>query len=210
MFNAIFEHKLNLRFDHRLYGLKPKHRFDEQQPVVNGDLPDAIVSGTVKIKPNVRRIMATSVEFEDGSVVNNIDVIIYATGYVFGFPFVQHAAFNVIENHTKLYKYVFAPDIRPSTLAVIGCVQPLGSIIPASEIQCRWAVRVFKVKRTCTCSLSLTYYKLWMQASTSWHCDRCLGQLICYSFAADTRPLSYACWVPTYPNLNLATWVLIY
>ena len=145
MFNSIVEKKLNARFDHALYGLKPAHRFDQQHSFVNDDLPNAIAAGTVIVKSNVRRLTETAVEFDDGSVVDNIDVVIYATGYEFGFPFVEHKALTVVKNDVNLYKLVFPPDIHPSTLAVIGLVQPIGPTFPIAEMQCRWAVRVFKV-----------------------------------------------------------------
>jgi len=143
--NSYIERLLNSRFDHALYGLKPKHRYLAQHPLINDALANEIASGTVVIKPNVRRMTETGVEFEDGSVVDDVDVIIYATGYVFGCPFMNHPEFVVESNQVNLFKYVFPPDIQPATVAVIGCVQPLGAISPVSEQQCRWAVRVFKV-----------------------------------------------------------------
>ena len=50
------------------------------------------------------------------------------------------------DNQVDLYKYTFPPDLSPGTLAVIGCIQPWGAINPISELQCRWACRVFKVR----------------------------------------------------------------
>ena len=143
--NYLVERKLNARFDHSLYGLKPEHRFDAQHVKVNDDLPNRIASGSIVIKPNVRRITKTGAEFDDGTTEDNIDVIIYATGFDFGFPYIEHPSFDVKKNEVNLYKYVFPPDIRPGTIAVLGCIQPLGAIMPISELQCRWAVRVFKV-----------------------------------------------------------------
>lgn len=40
-----------------------------------------------------------------------------------------------------LYKFVFPPDC-PS-LAVIGLIQPIGSLAPISELQSRWVAAVF-------------------------------------------------------------------
>jgi len=144
--NAIAERNFNSRFDHALYGLKPDYHFDGQHPMANDDLPNAILAGRVIVKPNVRHVTETGVEFDDGSTVDDIDVIIYATGYKFGFPYIDHKALEVVNNDVKLFKFAFPPDILPSTLAVIGCFQPVGAIFPISEMQCRWAVRVFKVK----------------------------------------------------------------
>ena len=68
-----------------------------------------------------------------------------ATGYKFGFPFVSKSVVDVKENRLPFYKYMFPPDLKHPTLAMIGCVQPLGAIMPISELQCRLATRVFKV-----------------------------------------------------------------
>jgi len=149
--NSIAERKLNTRFDHALYGLKPNHRFDAQHITVLDELPNRIVSGSVIVKPNIKKITKTGVVFEDGSVEENIDVIIYATGYSFGFPFVEHEALKVVNNQVNLFKYVFPPDIQPATIAVIGCIQPIGAIMPAAELQIRWALRVFKVLYISVC-----------------------------------------------------------
>ncbi|XP_030228423.1 dimethylaniline monooxygenase [N-oxide-forming] 5 isoform X2 [Gadus morhua] len=138
------ERSLNQRFNHRLYNLKPKHRLFSQHPTVSDDLPNRILSGTVQVKPNIRRFQGSSVEFDDGSVVENIDLVVFATGYSFSFPFLASNVLPVSGNKASLYKYVFPPDLERNTLAVIGLVQPLGAIMPISEIQARWATRVFK------------------------------------------------------------------
>ena len=143
--NNYFENKLNHRFDHRLYGLKPKHRAMAQHPTVNDDLPNRIACGSVIVKPNVKRFTKTGVEFEDGTFEDNIDLVFLGTGYKFGFPFIDKSVIEVKNNLVNLYKYVFPPDLKPSTLAVIGCIQPWGAIMPLSELQCRWATQVFKV-----------------------------------------------------------------
>ena len=97
------------------------------------------------MKPDIKRITKTSVEFEDGTFEEDIDVIILATGYIFGFPFIDKDIIDVQDNQVDLYKYIFPPDLEHPTLAVIGCAQPIGSVIPISEMQCRWATRLWKV-----------------------------------------------------------------
>ena len=99
----------------------------------------------IKIKSDVKKFGPSSVEFTDGSIEEDVDNVILATGFKFGFPFIKHPALEVKENAVNLFKYVFPPDIKPGTLAVIGCIQPVGAIMPISEIQCRWAARVFSV-----------------------------------------------------------------
>jgi len=67
-------------------------------------------------------------------------------GYTVSFPFIKHEAFRGLsETNLNLYKYMFAPALQPQTLAIIGCVDPLGPCPPVMEMQCRVAVKVFKV-----------------------------------------------------------------
>ncbi|XP_034002802.1 dimethylaniline monooxygenase [N-oxide-forming] 5-like [Trematomus bernacchii] len=138
------ERQLNQRFDHTLYNLKPKHRLFSQHPTVNDELPNRILSGTVQVKPNIRRLQGSSVEFDDGSVVEDVDLVVFATGYRFSFPFLASHVTSVSGNKASLYKYVFPPELERPTLAIIGLVQPLGAIMTISEMQARWATRVFK------------------------------------------------------------------
>ncbi|XP_076583172.1 flavin-containing monooxygenase 5-like [Chaetodon auriga] len=141
---SLSERKVNQRFDHSLYHLKPKHRFFSQHPTLNDELPNRILSGTLQVKPNIRRFQGSSVEFDDGSVVEDVDLVVFATGYTFSFPFLSSYVVSVSENKASLYKYVFPPELDRPTLAIIGLVQPLGAIMPISEMQARWATRVFK------------------------------------------------------------------
>ncbi|CAL8254759.1 unnamed protein product [Merluccius merluccius] len=144
VFCSLGESRLNRRFDHRLYNVQPKHRLFNQHPTINDDLPNRILSGTIQVKPNIRRFQGSSVEFDDGSVVEDIDLVVFATGYSFSFPFLTANVLPVSGNKASLYKYVFPPKLGKQTLAVIGLVQPLGAIMPISEMQARWATRVFK------------------------------------------------------------------
>ena len=80
-----------------------------------------------------------------GHCVAACSQVVLATGYKFGFPFINKSVVDVKENRLPFYKYMFPPDLRHPTLAIIGCIQPLGAIMPISELQCRLATRVFKV-----------------------------------------------------------------
>ncbi|KAK1795862.1 hypothetical protein P4O66_008973 [Electrophorus voltai] len=140
----LVEKSLNKRFNHELYGLKPKHRAYSEHPTLNDELPNRIISGTVLVKPNVKEFRGSAVVFEDGTVEDHIDLVVFATGYTFSFPFLPAHVLSVTANKMPLYKYVFPPDLDKPTLAVIGLIQPLGAIMPISEMQARWATRVFK------------------------------------------------------------------
>ncbi|XP_055979806.1 flavin-containing monooxygenase 5 [Sorex fumeus] len=145
--NFVLEKKMNQRFDHAMFGLKPKHRPLSQHPTVNDDLPNRILSGRVKVKGNVKEFTETAAIFEDGSREDDIDAVVFATGYNFAFPFLEDSL-KVVKNKISLYKNVFPPNLEKPTLAIIGLVQPLGAIMPISELQGRWVTQVFKGLKT--------------------------------------------------------------
>ena len=142
--NTMLESFVNRALDHDLYGLRPKHRFLEQHPTVNDDLPNRIACGTIIVKPDIARLTTTGVEFVDGSSVDDVDVVILATGYTFSFPFLDESILTVKDNVVELYRRVFPPHLEQPTLAVVGLLQQLGPIFPIVEMQSRWVARVFK------------------------------------------------------------------
>ncbi|XP_053549842.1 flavin-containing monooxygenase 5 isoform X2 [Bombina bombina] len=140
----IVESSLNKRFNHSNYGLLPRHRFYSQHPTINDELPNRIISGQVQVRPNVKEFRERDVVFDDGTEEKDIDAVVFATGYSFNFPFCEEPVIKVQSNRVSLYKYMFPPQLERNTLAVIGLIQPLGAIMPISELQCRLATRVFK------------------------------------------------------------------
>jgi dimethylaniline monooxygenase (N-oxide forming) len=123
--------------------LKPKHQFLEATPVIGGQIFSHIDSGKIRVKNNVKRFHQHSVEFEDGSE-EEIDSVILCTGYIVENPFLDREIVGKEEpdsNRTRLYKHIFPTNCK--NLAFIGLVQPNGSILPVSEIQARWASKVF-------------------------------------------------------------------
>uniref|UniRef100_A0A3Q1EDA2 Flavin-containing monooxygenase n=1 Tax=Acanthochromis polyacanthus TaxID=80966 RepID=A0A3Q1EDA2_9TELE len=144
--SKMLEKKLNEPFDHKLYGLQPKHTFFAQIPVVNDDLPARIISGRVQVKPNVKEFSGSSVIFTDGSIIDKVDVVVFATGYNYGFPFLPAALQAKCGYRLCLYKHIFHPKLTKPTLAVVGFIHGFGAINPLAEMQARWATRVFKGK----------------------------------------------------------------
>lgn len=131
--NDFMEHRLQQRMDHDLYGLRPNHRFFQQHPTVNDALANLMACGMIKITEDVELIEKNSVLCKNGRRFP-ADTIIYCTGYTFGFPYLKPAELVPMRDHeVDLYKFVFAPDA--DDLAVIGLIQPIGSVAPISEIQ---------------------------------------------------------------------------
>lgn len=92
---------------------------------------------------NVKALLSNgSVVFEDGSVVERVDVVMYATGYLYKFPFLENSvvSVNVDDNCVApLYKHIFHPSWAP-TLSFIGLPWKVVPF-PQFELQSRWVAR---------------------------------------------------------------------
>uniref|UniRef100_A0A8C5W9X0 Flavin-containing monooxygenase n=1 Tax=Leptobrachium leishanense TaxID=445787 RepID=A0A8C5W9X0_9ANUR len=139
--------QMNSWFDHQNYGLHPKDWSMMKEPIVNDYLPSNILCGAVRVKPSIKKFTETSVIFEDGTEISDLDFIIFATGYSIAFPFLDDSVIKMDdENNVRLYKYVFLPHLEKQTLAFLGVLQPFGGVFPVVELQCRWATRIFNGK----------------------------------------------------------------
>uniref|UniRef100_A0A915A9N5 Flavin-containing monooxygenase n=1 Tax=Parascaris univalens TaxID=6257 RepID=A0A915A9N5_PARUN len=137
--NWIMERKLQQRFDHAIYGLKPQHRVFSAHPTINDELPNRIACGMITVEPNIAYFTEDGIVFEDGSHVDHVDEVIVSTGYSFEFPLLEGGKLiPVVENQVDLFEFMYPPVLAPkNTLAIIGLIQPLGSIMPLSEMQAR-------------------------------------------------------------------------
>lgn len=121
-------------------------RTQRKEYVINDELPGRIITGRVLIKPSVKEVKEDSVIFTGPPEEQPIDIIVFATGYTFAFPFLDETVVKVENDQASLYKYIFPAHLEKPTLAVIGFINALGSMIPTGETQARWAVRVLKGK----------------------------------------------------------------
>jgi hypothetical protein len=89
-------------------------------------------SGDAVAKPNVSELLGDSVRFEDGSV-EQVDAIVYATGYKITFPFFDEGLLSAPGNRLPLYKRIFRPGI--DDLALVGFAQVIPTLFPFVELQ---------------------------------------------------------------------------
>ncbi|KAF3823427.1 hypothetical protein GH733_010863, partial [Mirounga leonina] len=136
--------KMNSWFNHANYGLVPEDRTQLREPVLNDELPGCIITGKLLIRPSIKEVNENSVVFNNTPKEEPIDIIVFATGYTFAFPFLDETVVKVENGQASLYKYIFPAHLPQPTLAVIGLIKPLGSMIPIGETQARWVVRVLK------------------------------------------------------------------
>ena len=119
------------------YGLpEPDHKLFEAHPTVSSELLPRIGHGDIGVKPNIERFTGErGVRFVDGSE-EEVDMVVYCTGYKITFPFFAPEVFAARDNRLPLYRRVVAPD-RPG-LYFLGFIQPFGPIMPLAEAQAEW------------------------------------------------------------------------
>jgi thioredoxin reductase len=123
--------------DMTTYGLpKPDHKLFEAHPTVSSELLPRLGHGDITVKPNIDRFHGgREVGFVDGSS-EEIDLVVYCTGYKITFPFFDPKVFSAPDNRMPLFRRVVSVE-RPG-LYFVGFIQPLGPIMPLAEAQCEW------------------------------------------------------------------------
>ena len=77
-------------------------------------------------------------------MIIQVDVVVFATGYNYSFPFLPSALQAKCGHRLRLYKHMLPPALTQPTLAVVGFIHALGAINALVEMQSRWVTRVFK------------------------------------------------------------------
>jgi cation diffusion facilitator CzcD-associated flavoprotein CzcO len=123
--------------DMSTYGLpKPDHKLLEAHPTVSAELLSRLGHGEITVKPNIQRFPGGRVvRFADGSE-EEIDLVLYCTGYKISFPFFDESLITAPENRLSLYRRV--ASVEHPGIFFIGFIQPLGAIMPIAEAQSEW------------------------------------------------------------------------
>jgi len=119
------------------YGLpQPDHKLLEAHPTVSSDLLPRLGHGDIDVKPNIDSYPGgRTVRFVDGTE-EEIDVVVYCTGYKITFPFLDPKLLSATDNRVPLYRRVVS--VNQPGLYFIGFIQPLGAIMPIAEAQSEW------------------------------------------------------------------------
>ncbi len=99
----------------------PDHRFLESHPIVNQTLLYHVGHGDLTPVPDIERFAGDEVVFTEGRRVE-ADLVVFATGYLIRFPFLEDDALPWQDGRPQLYRNVLHPD--HDDLAVIGLIQP--------------------------------------------------------------------------------------
>jgi dimethylaniline monooxygenase (N-oxide forming) len=129
--------------DPTAYGLpKPDHKLFEAHPTVSSELLPRLGHGDIEVKPNIDRFSGgRRVRFADGSE-EEIDLVVYCTGYKITFPFFDPKVLAATDNRLPLYQRVVSVE-RPG-LYFVGFIQPLGPIMPLAEAQVEWVADLLR------------------------------------------------------------------
>lgn len=110
------------------FGLpKPDFKPSQCHATVSGEFLLRAGGGDIKIKPGIQSLNGDTIHFSDGSS-EQVDIIIYATGYNIEFPFLDKSLLQVEDNQLPLFKRIFIPDYP--NLFFIGFAQVLPALLP--------------------------------------------------------------------------------
>jgi cation diffusion facilitator CzcD-associated flavoprotein CzcO len=120
------------------YGLpKPDHEPLEAHPSVSGEFLTRAGCGDIKFKPQIEALDGDQVRFADGTV-EDVDVIIFATGYDMRFPFFDDPSLVPDGDHRlPLFKRMMKPGVP--NLFYMGLAQPLPTLVNFAEQQAKLA-----------------------------------------------------------------------
>jgi cation diffusion facilitator CzcD-associated flavoprotein CzcO len=133
--------------DMTAYGLpKPDHKLLEAHPTVSAELLSRLGHGDIEVKPNIDRFAGgRTVRFADGSE-EEIDLVVYCTGYKITFPFFDEGLIPSRDNRLPLYRRVVS--VEHPGLYFVGFIQPLGAIMPIAEAQSEWVADLLEGRGT--------------------------------------------------------------
>nr|XP_006815033.1 PREDICTED: dimethylaniline monooxygenase [N-oxide-forming] 2-like [Saccoglossus kowalevskii] len=124
--------------NHESLGLKSSKPMYKHRRMVNDEIANRIFCGAVECKPVIQQLNKRSVKFVDGTVVDDVDAIICATGYNVTCPYLDNDIVTGSLKVRELYLYVFPPRLKMHTLALIGFCVDIGGTGPVLEMQARW------------------------------------------------------------------------
>ncbi len=117
----------------------PDHRLLEGHPTISDEIFHKIRAGEVCSKPSVTRFEGRCAHFSDSSV-EELDTVVFATGYRVSFPFLNGVRPPVTETRVPLYRRIVDP--AAPGLYFIGLLNAVGGLIPVAEAQAEWIAGV--------------------------------------------------------------------
>ena len=106
-----------------------------------------IQSKQVQFVASISRLTETSVTLSDGSELEDIDVLVFCTGYTRAFPFLDSFWDEKKQEQATFYRHMLPTEKQLQGIAFAGMTFSLPSFLPVAEMQTRWLAR-FWASRT--------------------------------------------------------------
>ncbi|CAH1779067.1 unnamed protein product [Owenia fusiformis] len=132
------------RFNFKDYSMEPKRGLLRMAIAIGDEIEFRIAAGALKMKGEVKEITETGAIFQDGSRIDDIDDIVFATGFNPSAEFLDDDL-GTLET-MDLYKHMIPVNDDSRSLFFIGIANVLGPNIPTFELQARIAARVISGK----------------------------------------------------------------
>ena len=123
----------------------PAERIFDANVTVSSIVPFHIRQGDVVVKPEIKVLEGNQVRFTDGTT-EDIDIVVFATGYQLTFPFIDAAHLNCSGGVPDLYLRQFHPD--RDDVAVVGMIHAAyGGSWPLMYLQAQLLARFWAARR---------------------------------------------------------------
>lgn len=113
---------------------KPEHRALQAHPTISQHIFDKLDAGEIKVRGEITELLGSKVRCKDG-VEEELDVLIYATGYKLSLPFFDPKFISAPNNELPLWQRMVKPGV--DNLFFVGLMQPLGAVMPLAEKQAK-------------------------------------------------------------------------
>jgi cation diffusion facilitator CzcD-associated flavoprotein CzcO len=132
---------------HHRYGLeRPDHNLFEAHPTACNTYLDHLIHGRIAVKPGIERLDGSKVIFTDESA-EEIDLLIWATGFRPSFPFIDSSYILDEENRSKLFIHTFHREL--DDFFVAGLFEPAeGGVWQIADYQARLIAAFIKAQQS--------------------------------------------------------------
>jgi dimethylaniline monooxygenase (N-oxide forming) len=99
---------------------------------------NAIQSGQIHLISSIDHFKETAVSLSDGTTLDNIDVVVFCTGYTAAFPFLDGVWDRKEQAKATFYRHMLPAQEQLQGIAFVGMTSSLPSLFPIAEMQSRW------------------------------------------------------------------------
>lgn len=117
----------------------PDHKLLHYRPTTSDQVLGKIAAGLIAVKPPPKAMDGKWLEFEDGSR-EQVDHLIFATGYRLSFPFLPEGALESSGKSIRLYRRIVHPPLPD--VFFVGLFDAIGALPPVLEAQAEWIAEV--------------------------------------------------------------------